>query len=99
MKKTLSTVGQFLLFFFVDAIGSFFYHPFGISTSMPVKDETSRSFQWDGLLLMALVCLLILIIEALRKRLRSVAPWSLLALLLAVVAGYLLKFGFITHKW
>ena len=99
MKTTLSFVGQFLLFFFVNAVGSIFYHPFAIITPAPATDSASRSFQWDGLLLMALTYLVILLVEALRKRLRAAIPWSSLALLLAGLAGYLLKFGFITHKW
>ena len=99
MKNTLSIIGQFLLFFLVDALGSIFYHPFRVTTKAPGTDAVARTFQWDGLLLMALVYLLVLLIEALRKRLRSSAPWSSLAILLAALAGYLLKFGFMTHKW
>ena len=99
MKRTLSIIGQFLLFFIVDAVGSLFYHPFGIETKLPATDLAPRSFQWDGLILMVLVYLLIIVIEALRKRLRSAAIWSTLALALAALAGYLLKFGFVTHKW
>ena len=99
MKRTLSIAGQFLLFFLVDAVGSIFYHPFGIITSTHTPSAASRSFQWDGLLLMTIFFLLILIVEAMRKRLRVAAPWSLLSLLLAALAGYFLKFGFITHKW
>lgn len=99
MERTLAIAGQFLLFFFIDAVGSLVYHPFGIETKLAPIDSAARSFQWDGLLLMALVYLLVLVIEALRKRLRTAAPWSTLALLVAALAGYLLKLGFITHKW
>lgn len=99
MKKTLSIIGQFLLFFFADFVGSFLYHPFGIETKLPAANLAPRSFQWDGLILMGIVYLLFLVIEGLRKRLRYAARWSTLALALAVLAGYLLKFGFITHKW
>jgi hypothetical protein len=36
---------------------------------------------------------LILLIEALRKRLRSAAPWTMLALVLAAIAEYAMKLG------
>lgn len=99
MKKLLSIVAQFLLFFLVEFVGSFVYHPFGVTTTLPATDLASRGFQWDGVILMAIAYLLVVVIEALRKRLRSAAPWSTLALLLAALAGYLLKFGFVTRKW
>jgi len=39
---------------------------------------------------------LIVILEAVRKRLRIAAPWTTLAFLLAVVFGLMMKFGFKT---
>jgi len=54
----------------------------------------TRAFEWDGVLLMLAVFVLILLIEALRKRLRSAAPWSTLALVLAAILGLVMKFGF-----
>jgi hypothetical protein len=38
----------------------------------------------------------ILLIEAARKRLRTAASWTTLALVLAAVAGLAMKFGFMT---
>ncbi len=54
----------------------------------------SRAFEWDGVLLMLAFFALILLIEALRKRLRSAAPWTTLALALATILGLAMKFGF-----
>lgn len=99
MKTTLALIAQFLLFLVVDAVGAIFYHPFHIQTALPGTALAQRGFVWDGLLLMALVWLAIVTIEALRKRLRTAAKWSTLALALAAFAGYLLRFGFVTYNW
>jgi uncharacterized BrkB/YihY/UPF0761 family membrane protein len=53
----------------------------------------TRGFEWDGVFLMLALLVLILLIEAARKRLRSAAPWTLLALILAVIAQYGMKLG------
>ena len=42
--------------------------------------------------------ILILIVAVLRKRLRTWAPWSTLAFLLAAVLGLMMKFGFLTRS-
>jgi len=99
MKRAVSILSQFLLFLFVDAAGSIFYHPFHIQTALSGSALVQRSFVWDGVILMLLVYLLMLLIAALRKRLRFSAPASTVALALAGLAGYLEKFGFITHNW
>jgi len=92
MKNAIATVLQFLLFLVLFALGSFFYHPFGVRLHGQASD-----FDADGVLLMLLLYLLILLIEVLAKRLRSAARWSTLAVLLAGIAGWALKFGLITH--
>lgn len=99
MKKTLSVIAQFVLFLLLDTIGGIFYHPLQVETSLNASGGAPRSFVWDGLIFMFLAYLLILLIHALRKHLKRSAPWSTVALLLAAVAGYLLKIGFITHNW
>jgi len=45
---------------------------------------------------MLALLVLILLIEALRKRIRSAAPWTALALALAAIAGLVMKFGFMS---
>lgn len=99
MKKALSLIAQFLLFLFVEAIGGIFYHPFGVTTTLQATNTVARQFVWDGLILMFLVYLLLLVVHALRKHLRTSAPISTIALVLAALAGYLLKIGFVTHNW
>ena len=94
MKQALAVVAQFLLFFVAFAAGSFFYHPFNLRTALAVP---GRSFVWDGVLLMLLLYALLMLVAVLRKRLRISLPWATLALLLAALAGWLLKFGFVTH--
>jgi hypothetical protein len=97
MKKFLSTFLQFFLFLLTFAIGSF-AHPFNLRWGLTVTTPTvTRYFVPDGLLLMAILFVLILIMEALMKRLRTFAPWTTLAFVLAAIVGYVMKLGFITR--
>jgi xanthine/uracil permease len=95
MKKALATVGQFLLFLFIFAVGSFLWHPFNLHWAMTASAHASRYFVPDGLLLALGVFLAILAVQALRKRLCD-SPWTVLSFALAVAIGYALKFGVIT---
>ncbi len=90
---------QFLLFLLVFAAGSFAVHPFHLQSALAPVDGRSRLFLWDGVLLMALAYLLILLLEAARRRLARSAVGTSLALALAAVAGWMLKFGFISRDW
>ena len=99
MKRALSIFAQFLLFLCVDATGSIFYHPFHIQTSLTGAAPEHRSFIWDGVVLMLLLYGAFLVVAAIRKRIGTSWPSSTLALALATLVGYLLKFGFITHNW
>jgi len=99
MRRAFAILAQFLLFLFVDAAGSIFYHPFHIQSSLSGTALAQRSFIWDGVILMLLLYVLFLVIAALRKRFGYAAPASTIALALAALAGYLVKFGFITHNW
>ena len=97
MKKFLSTFLQFFLFLLTFAIGSF-AHPFNLRWGLTVTTPTvTRYFVPDGLLLMVILFVLILIMEALMKRLRKFAPWTTLAFLLAAIVGFVMKLGFITR--
>jgi hypothetical protein len=96
MKRFVVVLAQFLLFLLVFAAGSFLYHPFHIETAL---DGRTRSFVWDGVLLLLLTYGVVLLIELLRKRLRTAGPWTSLALVLAGLAGWAMKFGFVTHNW
>ena len=97
MKKFLSTFLQFFLFLLTFAIGSF-AHPFNLRWGLTVTTPTvTRYFVPDGLLLMVILFVLILIMEALMKRLRTFAPWTTLAFVLAGIVGFAMKLGFITR--
>jgi hypothetical protein len=97
MKKFLSTFLQFFLFLLTFAIGSF-AHPFNLRWGLTVTTPTvTRYFVPDGLLLMVILFVLILIMEALMKRLRTFGPWTTLAFVLAAIVGYAIKLGFITR--
>ena len=97
MKKFLSIFLQFFLFLLTFAIGSF-AHPFNLHWGLTVTTPTvTRYFVPDGLLLMVILFILILIMEALMKRLRTFAPWTALAFVLAGIVGFAMKLGFITR--
>jgi len=95
MKNLFLVIAQFVLFFVAFAGGSFMA-PFHLRQLLSANAEGTRAFVWDGVVLMAGVYVLILLIEAVRKRLSYTAPWTTLALALATVAGLALKFGFMT---
>ena len=102
MKRAIFTVLQFVLFLVAFAIGGFlpilsvFIPSFLRVPSVMTKwADGTRGFQWDGVFLMLALLVLILLIEALRKRIRS-APWTALAFALAAIAGLAMKFGFMS---
>jgi hypothetical protein len=97
MKKAIATIFQFLLFFFVFGLGSIL-PPFHIQHVLTSTPAATRIFIADGLMLMLGLYVLIVVIEALAKRLRTAAPWTTLALILAAVLGLILKFGFLTRS-
>jgi hypothetical protein len=97
MKKALLTFGKFVLFLLVFLAGSLL-NPFHLRWMVTHPTPTStRFFVPDGLLLMLGLYVLILVVEVVRKRLVSSGPWTTLALVLALVLGYLARFGFATH--
>jgi hypothetical protein len=96
MKQVLLTVLQFVLFLLVFATGSFL-PPFHIERVLAVTRDGTRIFIWDGALLMVALFVLILLIQAISKRIRTAAPWTALAFVLAGAAGYAAKLGFLTR--
>jgi hypothetical protein len=97
MKKALTFIVQFLLFFatFFAGIIVGVFNPlhFQWFVTHPAPDRT-RYFDPTGLILTLLLYILILIIEAARKAIRTSAVRTTIALALALVAGFILKFGF-----
>ena len=83
---------MFLVVFFLGSL----FPPFHFEHVLIATPGTTRIFVADGLVLALVLFVLIVILEAVRKRLRIAAPWTTLAFLLAVVFGLMMKFGFKT---
>jgi hypothetical protein len=97
MKKAVLTILQFFLFLIVFGIGSLF-PPFHFEHVLIATPGVTRIFVADGLLLMFALYVLIILVEVMRKRLRTAAPWTTLAVILATVLGLMMKFGFLTRS-
>lgn len=97
MKKALVTVVQLGLFLLVFLAGSLF-PPFHLERVLIVTPGSTRVFVADGLLLMVALYILIVLVEALTRRLRTAAPWTTAALVLAAIFGFMMKFGFLTRS-
>jgi hypothetical protein len=97
MKKVILTTFQFVLFLIVFGAGSFF-PPFHFEHVLIVTPGFTRIFVADGLLLMAALYVLIVLVEVMRKRLRTAAPSTTLAVILAAVLGLMMKFGFLSRS-
>ncbi len=97
MKKPLVTLLQLVLFLLVFLAGSLF-PPFHVEHVLIATPGSTRVFVADGLLLMLALYVLIVAIEALTKRLRTAAPWTTAALVLAAILGFMMKFGFLTRS-
>jgi ABC-type microcin C transport system permease subunit YejB len=95
MKNVVFAFLQCVLFLIVFAGGSFF-PVFHLQHVISVTSDGTRVFIWDGLILITLLFLVILLIEALRKRIRTAGLWTTAAFVLSVVAGLMAKIGFKT---
>jgi hypothetical protein len=93
MKRVLSVVFQFILYLFVFGIGSLL-PAFSILPTWSVATSPGRVFVYDGLLLMLLVYVVILLIAAARKRINIAFPNATGAMVIALIIGLLMKFGF-----
>ena len=96
MKKFFSTVLQFLLFLILFAAGSFL-HPFNLHWANTVTTAGTRYFVADGLVLALGMLFVIIITQAIRKRLCN-TTWTVIAFILAVALAYAMKLGFITRE-
>ena len=95
MKKALLTFFQFVLFLVTFIAGSF-VAPMRMREVLSVQPVGTHIFIWDGVLWAFLLALFILVIHAARKRIRAAAPWTVLALALALIGGLAMKLGFMT---
>ncbi len=94
--KILWTILQSFIFFVLFAVGSFM-HPFNLHWAEKRTPDGMHYFIPDGLLLALGVFLAIVIVQSLRKRTCD-TPHTVLAFVLAVTAGYIVKLGFITTQ-
>lgn len=94
MVKAVLVTLQTLLFLLLFAAGSFLLPFFPTLPAWQVQTGPHRVFVLDGLLLAVAVYLVILAIEAARKRLRGPGGLTTLALFLALALGLAMKFGF-----
>ena len=93
LKKVFFTLLQFVLFLLVSFLGITMQVLHIIPSHLTKLADGTRGFEWDGVYMMLALLVLILLIEALRKRIRSAAPWTILALVLAGIAEYAMKLG------
>lgn len=96
MKKILAFILQSALLLICCAVGSF-VRPFHIEKVTRLSPGLTYIFVWDGFLLMAAVYLVIVLIESVSRRLKSV-PMTTLALALATVLSVAIKLGRITQE-
>lgn len=97
MKNFFFLCLQFVIFMIVFAAGSLF-PPFHIERVLTATPTYTHIFVADGLILMIALYLVIVIVQALTKRIGRSIPWTTIALVLAAIVGLYLKFGFITHE-
>jgi hypothetical protein len=98
MQKIIFTLLKFFLFFLAFLVGSFLPlpPPFHFERVLNTTSAGTHIFIGDGLHLMLVLYIVLVVIEVLRKKLRSSVPWTTLALLVAMGLGFLMKLGFKT---
>jgi hypothetical protein len=95
IKNVIFTFLQFVLFSVAYVAGAIL-PPFGLLPSHVSTWAGGTRFEWDGVLMALALFIVILLIEALRKRLRTAAPWTALALALAAIVELFVKLGVTT---
>lgn len=97
MKNFFFLCLQFVIFMIVFAAGSLF-PPFHIERVLTATPNYTHIFVADGLILTIALYVAIVVVQAMTRRIRSAVPWTTIAVVLAVIAGLYLKFGFVTHE-
>ena len=98
MKRAIAIILETILFLFVFLAGSLLVAvPASHLPSWDVNLSGTRYFVLDGLVFMAILYGLFLLIGAARHRLRSAVLTSTVAVVLALVLGLAMKFGFATR--
>ena len=98
MKRAIAIILETILFLFVFLAGSLLVAvPASHLPSWDVNLSGTRYFVLDGLVFMVVLYGLFLLIGVARHRLRSAVLTSTVAVVLALVLGLAMKFGFATH--
>jgi hypothetical protein len=98
MKRAIAIILETLLFLFVFLAGSLLVAvPSAHLPSWNVSLSGTRYFVLDGIAFMAILYLLFLLVGMSRHRLRSALVTSTVAVVLALVLGLAMKFGFATR--
>ncbi len=92
--KTILFVLQTILFLLVFALGSVFLPFLPFLPVLQVVTSPGHAFVYDGLLLALVLWLVIVAIEAARKRLRGAGTLTTAALVVAALLGLAMRFGF-----
>lgn len=96
-KRAVLVVVQVILFLVLFGVGSLLPAlPAFKSAAWQIQTSPNRAFVLDGLLLAFVVYLIILLVEAARKRLRGPGGLTTLAFALALALGLAMRFGFKT---
>ena len=98
MKRAIAIILETILFLVVFLAGSLLVAvPSAHLPSWTITLSATRYFVLDGVLFMAILYVLFLLIGAARRRLRSAVLSSTVAVVLALVLGLAMKFGFATR--
>ena len=98
MKRAIAIILETILFLFVFLAGSLLAAvPAAHLPEWNVSLGPARYFTLDGIVFMAILYVLFMLIGAARHRLRSAVVTSTVAVVLALVLGLAMKFGFATH--
>lgn len=98
MKRAIAIILETILFLFVFLAGSLLLAvPSAHLPDWTVNLSGNRYFVLDGIIFMLVLYVLFLAIGAARRRLRSVLLTSTTAVVLALVLGLAMKFGFVSR--
>jgi len=98
MKRAIAIILETILFLFVFLAGSLLVAvPAAHLPQWDVSLSGTRYFVLDGLILVVILYLIFLAFGAARHRLRSAVLTSTVAVVLALVLGLAMKFGFATR--
>lgn len=98
MKRAIAIIVETILFLFVFLAGSLLVAvPSAHLPSWDVNLSANRYFVLDGLVFMLILYVIFLLLGMARHRLRSAVLTSTVAVVLALVLGLAMKFGFATR--